>query len=188
MFTQLNITIFSYINQFAGNKLIFDTIGVFLAEKLPYVFLLLFIFLWFYNEKYKNIILYSGYSIILGLLINFLITLFYFHPRPYMENIGTLLINHLPETSFPSDHTTFMLSMAFLFLYFKSTRKIGIVFSFIGLTGGLARIFIGVHFPFDIMGSIIVSFFASFFVFRIKKIFTPVNNLFFKIDNLFFKR
>lgn len=181
---QININIFNSINSFAGSNTVLDKIGIFTAEYLPLIFILVLIFLWFRNKEYKISVLYCVYSTILGLSLNFLITLLYFHPRPFMDKFGVLLTKHAPETSFPSDHTTFMLSIAFMFLYFKKTRTIGIILSMIALVGGISRVFIGVHYPFDIFGSIVVALISSYIIFISKEKLQKFNNL---IINLYYK-
>ena len=175
MLSQLNVEIFNVINHLAGNNIFLDKLGVFTAKYPPIIFILFLIYLWF--SKNKKFALYSGYSAILGLCLNFAITKLYFHPRPFMDKIGTLLIKHKPETSFPSDHTTFMLSIAFMLLYFKKTRKIGIVLSMLGILGGIARIFCGLHYPFDILGSSLVALVSSFIIFIFKDKLRRFNNL-----------
>ncbi len=175
MISRANIIIFNAVNHFAGNNIFVDKLGTLIAQYLTIVFILFLIYLWF--NKNKKFALYSGYSAILGILLNFLITSFYFHPRPFMDKIGTLLIKHKPETSFPSDHTTFMLSIAFMLLYFKKTRKIGIVLSMLGILGGIARIFCGLHYPFDILGSSLVALVSSFIIFTFKDKLRRFNNL-----------
>lgn len=178
MLSQLNIKTFNLINQFAGRNHFLDSLIVFLAQYLPVFFVLLLFYLWFKFKKdsYKRIILMTGYSAILGILSNILISLFYFHPRPFMDNIGTLLINHIPETSFPSDHTTFMLSIAFMFLYFKEMRWLGFWLSVLGLLGGFSRVFCGVHYPFDIIGSVFVAIVSSFTVYSLRNRLKVINN------------
>jgi undecaprenyl-diphosphatase len=109
--------------------------------------------------------LYAGYAAVLGLAINLLITSFYFHPRPFMENIGKLLIDHVPETSFPSDHTTFMLSLSITLLLLKETRKTGMLLCILGLIGGFARVLCGIHYPIDILGSLLVATAAGLIIF-----------------------
>jgi undecaprenyl-diphosphatase len=74
-----------------------------------------------------------------------------------MENLGTTLLAHKPENSFPSDHTTFTLSIALMLITFKSTRILGIILSFLALWCGIARVYSGVHWPFDIVGSIVTA-------------------------------
>ena len=175
MFSQLNVEIFNVINHFAGNNILLDRLGILAAKYFPIIFILFLIYLWF--KKNKIVTLYSGYSATLGILLNFLITSFYFHPRPFMDKIGTLLIKHKPETSFPSDHTTFMLSIAFMLLYFKETRKASIILSVLGILGGIARIFCGLHYPFDILGSSFVALVSSFIIFTLKNKLQRFNSL-----------
>ena len=114
---------------------------------------------------------------LIGLVINLIIGLIYFHPRPFMIHLGTQLFHYPAETSFPSDHTTFMISIALTLIYFKETRIVGIGLFILGLIGGFARIFSGVHFPFDILGSIIVSIFASLLIYQFKDRLYPLNNV-----------
>ena len=184
MLNQINTKIFITINHFAGNNVFIDKLGILIAKYLPIVFVLFLIYLWFNKNKDKGLALYSGYSAILGILLNFFITLFYFHPRPFMDKIGTLLVNHAPETSFPSDNTTFMLSIAFMLLYFKETRKAGIIFSILGILGGISRIFCGLHYPLDVIGSILVALVSSCVIFTFKKNIRKLNTL---IINLYYR-
>jgi len=52
------------------------------------------------KNEYRQEALFAGYASILGLGINFIITQFYFHPRPFMVPTGTLLITHAAEFFF----------------------------------------------------------------------------------------
>ncbi len=179
----MNTSIFIYINQFAGKNSLLDNLIIFIAEYLPYFFILFLLYLWFSKKDFKKNALFSGYSATLGIFIDFLISTFYFHPRPFMDKIGTTLTSHASDSSFPSDHTTFMLSIAFTLLYFKETRVAGIILSVIGLLGGMSRIFTGVHYPFDIFGSIIVACVSAFIIFTLKNKFEKVNM---KIINIYY--
>ena len=184
----LNVAVFNYINHFAGRSFLLDSILKIVAQYLPVMFILVLIGLWFkqgptrygvhrgnkdgrsMDAGYKDIVVYSGCAVILGLLLNFIISLFYFHPRPFAVHIGRTLIFHSFDSSFPSDHTTFMLSIAFMLVYFKTTRTIGLILSLSGFVGGLSRVFCGVHWPGDILGSIAVSLAASLVIYSIRRI------------------
>ena len=180
MLNQLNINIFTAINNLAGHNSLADNLAIALAEYLPYFFILVLLYLWFkkHPEKHqdRNIILYAGYATILGLAINRLITLIYFHPRPFMDHLGTTLIEHVAESSFPSDHTTFMLAIALTFLYFSKTRNAGIILLALGIIGGLARVYSGIHYPFDVLGSLFVAGFSSCLIFYTKQKFAGLNS------------
>lgn len=94
-----------------------------------------------------------------------------------MIGIGTLLVHHAPETSFPSDHTTFMLSIAIMLIYLKNSRTQGITLLVLSLIGGISRVFCGLHFPLDILGSIIIALMSSFFIYRIRENLNSLNSL-----------
>lgn len=175
MLNEIDVLLFNAINKFAGMSPILDNLMIFLAKYAVFFLILVPIFLWFKGKEYKNLVLYSVYSAVLGRFFNYLITLFYFHPRPFMENLGALLINHAYDSSFPSDHTTLILSIGFMFLYFRKTRKIGSIISVFGLLVGAARVFVGVHFPLDIVGSFFVSLFSSSIIYLLKEKLQIIN-------------
>ena len=128
------------------------------------------------------------YSAVVGILSNYLIALIYFYPRPFAQGMGQTLIKHINDASFPSDHTTFMLSVAVLFFYFSKTRKTGIFLIILGLLGGLARVFCGIHFPLDILGSLIVSLVIARIVYILRNNLDPINNFILRIySNVFSK-
>ncbi|MDP6923368.1 MAG: undecaprenyl-diphosphatase [Candidatus Scalindua sp.] len=185
MIDQINIKIFTDINRFAGESALLDKIAIDIAEYSPYVFIAVLFYLWFSSMKDgKYYALTAGYSAILGILINRSITLFYFHPRPFMQEIGTQLVYHVPESSFPSDHTTFMLSIAAMLLYFRSTVTIGCLLFFFGLLSGGSRVFCGVHFPVDIIGSVLVSLIVASTVWGLRKRLRVLNDL---IINVYYR-
>ena len=169
MIEKLNIAIFKYINHFAGVNGILDGTAIITAKYLIFIFVLWLVYLWLKKEKvYKNIALYGSYSAVLGILFNLLIGFFYYHPRPFMIPVGKLLVHHVSETSFPSGHTTFTLSIAFMLVYFRETRIAGLILSVLGFMVGLARVFCGVHFPMDVAGSLGTALAASFIIHLLK--------------------
>jgi len=181
----MNKKIFLFINSFAGKNHFFDLLMIAFAKIIPYLFILMLIYLWF--SKKKNEVLFAGYSAILGVIISKSIGLIYFHPRPFMDKIGTLLIHHKADSSFPSDHTTFTMSIALMLLYFKSTRILGIVLILLALLCGIARIYVGVHYPFDILGGILVGVIASLIIYLLMPQFQKLNDIIIGIWNKLWK-
>ncbi len=154
---QLNNRLFLAINAGAGENQAVDGAARLVASYLPLAFIGVLIYLWLRPEsERRRAALHAGYAASLALGVNLLITLTYFHPRPFMEGLGRELIPHAPETSFPSDHSTFMLAIASRLLLDRATRWWGVFLFPLGVLGGLARVFCGVHFPFDIAGSLVV--------------------------------
>jgi len=101
-----------------------------------------------------------------------------------MDGLGSNILAHSEKTSFPSNHTTFMLSLAFILLYFKETRTIGIVLTLLGLVSGFSRIYCGVHYPLDILGSLFVSLLTSYIIYQNRDRFITLHS---RITNVFKK-
>jgi undecaprenyl-diphosphatase len=170
---RVNTTLFLFINGFTGNAF-WDAINCFIATISPYFYALFLVGC--YLKGKRNRALYAFYSALVGLSINVVITIFYFHPRPFMLGLGQTLIRHSPESSFPSDHATLAFSIAFFFLLDKDL-KIGAILLLVALLTGFARVYVGVHFPFDIVGSLVVSLVASIFVIILKEYLSKLNSL-----------
>ena len=177
MLEQLNMNIFTLINHFAGYSRTLDILGIAAAKYLPFLFIAVLIYLWFKEDENKPIALDALYSAVFGLLLNYVISRIYFHPRPFMIPMGKLLIAHTNDASFPSDHTTLMLSMAFLLFYFRKTRGTGAILFFLGLAGGISRVFCGLHFPFDILGSMVVGIISAGIIYILKGSLQKINTI-----------
>ena len=100
---------------------------------------------------YKKMLMVSLSSAIIARFVFVeIIRLFYYNPRPFLVLSGVAqLVNHETTSSFPSGHATFYFALAMgVFLY---NKKIGHVY--IALAGliSFARIFVGVHWPLDIL-------------------------------------
>ncbi|MGE4547551.1 MAG: undecaprenyl-diphosphatase [Desulfurella sp.] len=136
---------------------ILNVFCVFVALYSPYLYAILLVVTYLLNHKKQA--LNAFYIALIGLFINYTIGLFYYHPRPFVEGLGNLLIQHAKDSSFPSDHATLAFAVSFGFWYSK--EKLLSIASFVfALITGFARIFVGVHFPFDIMGSFFVAIVA----------------------------
>ena len=177
MIEQLNFSLFHLINQYAGMNPLLDTSMVLIAKYMPLLVVAGMLILWvFRGRKTRDIILYGFYAALIGLVINYLIGSVYYHPRPFVVPTGTLLFSYPADSSFPSDHSTIMFSMAFMLAYFKRTRIPGLIFLVLGLMGGTARVFAGVHFPLDILGSLLVSWISVFVVLKLRNRLNPIND------------
>jgi membrane-associated phospholipid phosphatase len=72
----------------------------------------------------------------------------------------------LRSGSFPSGHAAASMSAALAIAYFCSSRAIGSMVIVIALLIGLSRIFVGAHFPADVLGGMICAF-GVFLIFRL---------------------
>ncbi len=175
------------INQYAGANVLFDNIAIFLAEYSPYLFIGVEVYLYFIARKRHEALL-AFYSMLLALMINQIIGLFYFHNRPFMDGLGRTIFQHVAENSFPSDHTTFMLAIACSLFLSLHTRKVGLLLIFVGIIGGSFRVFIGVHYPFDIMGGIFVGAISAIIMQLQSQRVKFIDQYIFKLEEKIFKR
>ena len=88
-------------------------------------------------------------------------TLRLLHPPAILLGLGRMLIEHDATTSFPSFHATFLFSLALPLLAQRSTRGTALTVGLLGIGIAWARIFVGVHYPFDMAGAFVVSAIAA---------------------------
>lgn len=157
MAASMNVQIFQWIHAGAGTRPAMDGLAAIFGEGGPYFLAILFAVLWFFvSPKKKTVLLEATWAAIVGLLVNQLISLFYFHPRPYMVGLCTPLFPHGPETSFPSDHATLMFAAAFYLIMARHWTACGIALLAVGSMTAWGRVYSGIHFPADIAGSLVV--------------------------------
>ncbi|MCD6370762.1 MAG: undecaprenyl-diphosphatase [Thermoplasmata archaeon] len=169
----VNTEWFNAINSLAGKNPYLDGVMIFLAQFLIFIVPIYLLFLWFRGDKKFTIFLLLG--VLLSLALSMMIGKIYYHPRPFVLNLTTPLISHSPDSSFPSDHAVVMLSFTFPFFFFKKYKS-GTIFLLLSILVGLGRIYCGLHFPLDIIGSFFLSLIVTYilFVFR-REIFTTVS-------------
>lgn len=114
----------------------------------------------------RKSMLVAAASGLAGLLFAQIIGLVWHHPRPFMVGLGQTLIPHAADSSFPSDHLTLLWAVAFSFLIHKKSRVAGIALGVLGIPMAWARIYLGVHFPLDMLGAAMVAGFSAWLCFR----------------------
>lgn len=101
--------------------------------------------------------------------------MFYYHNRPFVDSLGVNILSHNVENSFPSDHTTLLISITIMFMLFSVTKQIGRVFLILAIFCSLSRIYCGVYYPFDIAGSIIVASLSSLIIYSLREKLIYIN-------------
>ena len=179
---EFNLSTFLLINQYAGQSSLLDALLIGSAEVMPYLYMVIMLFLWFdTNIERKKSSFNCGLSVLIGMLTSYVISLFYYHLRPFVDNLGTQLVEHAPDSSFPSDHTTFIFSISVMLLFNKTTRVIGAILCIFSFISGLSRVFVGVHFPLDIFSAILVAVFSSLVIFKLQEKTSSLLNVLIKI-------
>jgi len=102
-------------------------------------------------------------GVLAGQGINLLLGLAWFEPRPFMAGIGHTWLDHVADNGFPSDHATLAWSLGLGLALTGASRRWGAVACLVGLATGWARVYLGVHFPLDVLASIPVGLLAAGF-------------------------
>ncbi|WP_051330904.1 undecaprenyl-diphosphatase [Aneurinibacillus terranovensis] len=148
--------LFMLINGLAGKNSITDGIMKGFTSYGPYVFaLILLVMIVFSKSKVVRIAgLIGGVSGVIGLGANFIIGHIFYRSRPFITHHVHLLLSHAPDSSFPSDHTTGAFAITFALWRFNS--MLGKICLFISIMIGISRIFVGHHYPTDVIGGFVV--------------------------------
>jgi len=135
------------------------------------------------DEATRKLMLEGAAAGLAALLVAQFIGLVWPHPRPFALGLGNQLIPHAPNASFPSDHLTFVWAVSFSFLMHRQTRMAGLLLSLLGLPIAWARIYLGVHWPLDMLGASGVSLLSALLCMGaqrgvIEPIYPKVNDLY----------
>ncbi len=165
----MNESIFYFLNNLALKSETLDILIIFLADWLIWWVIFFAAVLFFLKKVSFKLVLKILMATLLAWLISKLIKHFYFSPRPFvlLADVKTLFTHGLND-SFPSGHTTFTFALATAISIFSSWR-IGLLF-FIGATLiGLSRITVGIHWPLDILGGMILGVAISLIFYFLQK-------------------
>ncbi|HRB57776.1 MAG TPA: phosphatase PAP2 family protein [Acinetobacter johnsonii] len=161
--SELNLSLFSWINASPEASNTSINFAIFIANNLLYCMILLFAWFWLRgNYDTKKQILKAFIFTSIAILISQCISHVYYHPRPFVMEVGRTLIYHAPNGSFPSDHMLIFSSIAFSYL-FSAQRKLGVFLLIMAWLVAWSRVYLGVHFPLDMLGAFLLAFALNFF-------------------------
>ena len=161
----IDLYLFNLIHDLAGASRLLDLVAIFFANYAGY-FLILATILFLLSNKSKFLAnsIFIALSIILSRgLITEIIRFIYPRLRPFVAlNFEPLISQAATEPSFPSGHAAFFfaLAMALIVLNYRWKWWVLVV---VGLMG-VARVFVGVHWPADIVAGAIVGVLSALVV------------------------
>lgn len=152
-----NRALFLHINGGDGTPawLIQAAIGI--ADNLIYLIPLLLVGLWLWGDHARRSVAIKACLVaLLGVAANQAIGALWSHPRPFMIGLGHAWMPHAADSSFPSDHMTVFAGVG-LTLLFDGAVGWAILALLVGASVAWARVFLGVHFPLDMAGAVVVA-------------------------------
>ncbi len=152
-----NVSLFHLINDLAGRWAWLDFVGRFCSQYLWLLMVAVLLGLvMFRRRRFKDMAIVALGAAVVGRLgFVTIIKWLYDHPRPdKVIEIHALLAGGDTVNSFPSGHMTFCMALATgVYLY---NKKLGYWFFAAALLVGVARVFVGVHWPYDIIAGAIL--------------------------------
>lgn len=167
MLEEFNRSLFLSINGPADPGVVVLVFARLCAEALMWAVPLYLVMAWVRGgEGRRAPLLRAALVCALGFLMSAALGMLWPHPRPFMVPLGHTFMAHVPDASFPSDHLTGIWSVAFSLLWHPRMRRAGVALALLGLPVAWARIYLGIHFPLDMVGAALVAL-ASVAVFRV---------------------
>lgn len=165
-----NTDLFFYIYNLNGQSWILDKLMLFATSPFIYIIFFIVILLGIKGGiKEKKALLLIVIALPIAVLLIKAIHLFFFEPRPFVTFSLPPLVSESPDSaSFPSRHATIAAVFAFAYLFFKSKWwPIAVVTM---LLIGISRIYVGVHYPLDVVGGFAIGGFSIFITSQIVKL------------------
>lgn len=160
----MNDAIQDVINGWAGNSQLLDDIMKLVAKDLILLVVPLLVVLWFLPGEDRalrqRVSLAVPLGVVLALAIGLAAGLLYSDPRPFVSDPGTRqLISHSADNGFPSDHALVGFAAAATLMSWRLFAGLAVMVA--ASLIGFARIFVGVHWPVDILGGAVIGVLAG---------------------------
>jgi len=163
----IDFRLFQLVNQFAGKWSVLDSLMTAITNFGPFLLLLPLVYFWFYGEdEGRQTVILTGVAVAGALLVNQVIGHIYFRPRPFAAHKVALLVPRSLDPSFPSDHATFAFAIAST--VWLRHRHLGIIVIGLAALIAISRVFVGMHYPLDVIGSATIGMCSALVTWRMR--------------------
>ncbi|ALX85841.1 phosphatase PAP2 family protein [Achromobacter ruhlandii] len=132
--------------------------GLFVANRLILLVPIVLAALWLWGaQAQRDLVLKALVGIGAALCISYLCGALWPHPRPFVLGLGQAFFAHKATSSFPSNHTIIIATLAFTLIFDRRWAGWGYATLLLAAVVGLSRVYLGVHFPLDIAGGLLLA-------------------------------
>lgn len=109
------------------------------------------------RQAQRSLMLKALASVAVALGLSYVCGALWPHPRPFVIGLGHVFFAHKPTSSFPSNHTIIIAAFAFALILDRRWAGWGWLALAGALLVGTSRVYLGVHFPLDIAGGLLLA-------------------------------
>lgn len=170
-----NLHLFELINASPGLSPLRLALATALAQWVIYLLPLGCGLAWFVGDRAaRRELLHMLLVVLLALLAAAFVAHGWPQPRPFALHVGTQYLAHADDPGLPSEHVTVFWSLALAAL---ATRRFA-VWAFplmaVGLLVGVSRVYLGIHFPYDVLAAAPDALLAAALGIALRKPLSPV--------------
>ena len=164
--SEANISIFRAVNDIGKEFPDINPLFIFFAEYTVYCLMLVLLFYWLTrNTQNKVMVVSAVISFFIAEATGKLIGLLYSHQQPFAVWSGVnKLIEKEVGNSFPSDHTIVFFSVCISIALFR--KRFWYLWVALALILSISRIYVGVHYPVDILVGALLGTIAAILVYK----------------------
>ena len=164
MLEDLNYTLFAWMNATPDSPAWLIQAAILIARDLINIVPLLAVVLWLWGPRdqlsaQRQLVIKMGMAIVVSLTVSWVMGHVFPHDRPFVDGVGYNFLHHAPDDSYPSDHGTVAFTFALAFLFWHRLWS-GTVLMGVALLIAWSRVYLGVHWPLDMLGGLLVGMVA----------------------------
>lgn len=167
MMEELNRALFLWINAGVASPAWLINLATIIARDVIAIVPLLIVSLWLWGPRsqlnsQRVLVVKTGVALLYALSISWCLAQLFPHPRPFAIGLGHQFLSHAPDDSYPSDHGTVIFTFAIAFICWHRMWS-GAVLMVTGAAIAWSRVYLGVHWPLDMLGAMLVGLLSCLF-------------------------
>ena len=164
-----DLALFHWINGFAGRWSGLDLLMVATTRYSPIIYASVLLACWArWRAPWQRAAALAGAAALVALGLGQLGNLVFPRSRPFVVTPATMLVPHAPDSSFPSDHA--ILAFAVTVVLATVNRTLGAWLAAFGVLVLVSRVFVGAHYPTDVLGGAAVGALGAWTTLRVARI------------------